>query len=177
LRLAEQTAVVEALIFASEKPLTLGQIAELIDLPVSRAGEVVDRVRRNFDEISGHGMFLAEVAGGFQFRTRPEMAFWIKKLQKTRPLRLSTAALEILAIVAYRQPLTRAAIEQIRGVDCGGTLRHLLEKKLIRVAGKKESPGRPLLYATTDGFLEVFGLRNLEELPDPRQIDQLFSTG
>jgi segregation and condensation protein B len=159
LRLAEQTAVVEALIFASEKPLTLGQIAELIDLPVSRAGEVVDRVRRNFDEISGHGMFLAEVAGGFQFRTRPEMAFWIKKLQKTRPLRLSTAALEIL------------------GVDCGGTLRHLLEKKLIRVAGKKESPGRPLLYATTDGFLEVFGLRNLEELPDPRQIDQLFSTG
>ncbi|MBN2427964.1 MAG: SMC-Scp complex subunit ScpB [Deltaproteobacteria bacterium] len=173
--ITELTAIVEALIFSSEKPLKIAQIAELIDLPVGRTAEVVDRIRRNFEECPSHGLFLAEVADGFQFRTRPALAFWIKKLQKAKPLRLSTAALEILAIIAYRQPLTRASVEQIRGVDCGGTLKNLLEKKLIRIAGKKEGPGRPLLYATTDSFLEVFGLRNLEELPDLKQIDQLFS--
>ena len=173
--IAELTAVVEALIFSSEKPLRIDQLAELIDFPVGPTAEIVDRIRRNFEESASHGLFLAEVADGFQFRTRPALAFWIKKLQKTRPLRLSAAALEILAIIAYRQPLTRASVEQIRGVDCGGTLKNLLEKKLIRISGKKEGPGRPLLYATTASFLEVFGLRNLEELPDLKQIDQLFS--
>lgn len=172
---AELTAVVEALIFASDKPLKVDQIADLLDLTLPRAAEVVGRIQRKFTESPSHGFFLAEVADGFQFRTRRELAFWIKKLQKARPLRLSTAALEILAIIAYRQPLTRASVEQIRGVDCGGTLKNLLEKKLIRIAGKKEAPGRPLLYATTDVFLEVFGLRNLEELPDLKQIDQLFA--
>ncbi len=171
----ELTAIVEALVFASEKPLGVDQIAAVVDLPSPEVVEIVRVIQEKFRENLSHGFFLAEVADGFQFRTRSELAFWIKKLHKTRPLRLSTAALEILAIIAYRQPLTRASVEQVRGVDCGGALKNLLEKKLIRVVGRKEAPGRPLLYATTDNFLEVFGLRNLEELPDLKQIDQLFS--
>jgi segregation and condensation protein B len=173
---SELTAIVEALIFASEKPLKVDQIAALVDSTSLQVAEIIKQIEEKFRSGHTNGFFLAEVADGFQFRTRPELAFWIKKLHRSRPLRLSTAALEILAIIAYRQPLTRASVEQIRGVDCGGTLKNLLEKKLIRIAGKKDSPGRPLLYATTDVFLEVFGLRNLEELPDLKQIDQLFAS-
>lgn len=168
-------AIVEALIFASEKPLTTAEIAGLADVTPAAAAEAIRAIAEKFRSNPCHGIFLAEIADGYQFRTRPELAFWIKKLYRSRPLRLSRAALEILAIIAYRQPLTRASIEGIRGVDCGGTLKNLLEKKIIRIAGKKDAPGKPLLYATSDIFLEIFGLRNLEELPDMKQIDELFA--
>jgi segregation and condensation protein B len=116
---------------------------------------------------------LKEVAGGYQFRTRPEHTEWIKKLIQPRPPRLSKAALETLAIIAYKQPLIRSDIEHIRGVDCGGVIRALLERKLIRVLGRKEIPGRPLIYATTKRFLEVFDLKDLKDLPTPKEIDEM----
>jgi segregation and condensation protein B len=113
---------------------------------------------------SARGFTLVEVAEGFQFRTRPEYAEWIKKLKKTKPLALSQPGLETLAIIAYKQPIVRGEVEKIRGVDSGGVLRTLLERKLIRILGKKDVPGKPLVYGTSKQFLEMFGL-NLEPLP------------
>jgi segregation and condensation protein B len=119
------------------------------------------------------GFLLKEVAGGYQFRTSSEHTEWIKKLIQPRPPRLSKAALETLAIIAYKQPLIRSDIEHIRGVDCGGVIRVLLERNLVRVLGRKEIPGRPLIYATTKRFLEVFDLKDLKDLPTPKEIDEM----
>ena len=121
------------------------------------------------------GFYLSPVAGGYQIRTRPEYSEWIKRLLQPKPQRLSKAALETLAIIAYKQPVIRADIEHLRGVDCGGVLRVLLERKFIRVLGRKEIPGRPLIYATTKRFLEVFGLKNLKDLPTPKEIEEFGS--
>jgi len=169
----ELLAVVECVIFAAEKPIKASQIAEIVDKERSIVHQAVDELRKRYDSAGG-GIELAGVGGGYQFRTRPEFAFWIKRSQKKRTFRLSRAALEILAIAAYRQPVTRGDLERVRGVDCDGALRTLLEKSLLRVAGKKDAPGRPLLYGTTPYFLEVFGLSGLDELPDLKQIKELF---
>ncbi|MBN1142390.1 MAG: SMC-Scp complex subunit ScpB [Deltaproteobacteria bacterium] len=173
---AELAAVIESLIFAAEKPLRLGQISELMEVDRNSVQAALNVLDEKYNRLPG-GIQLAEVAEGFQFRTRPEYAFWVRRAQKRRMFRLSRAALEILAIVAYRQPITRGEMEQIRGVDCDGALRTLLEKKMVRLCGKKEAPGRPLLYGTSSFFLETFGLRDLKELPDLRQIQQLFPEG
>jgi segregation and condensation protein B len=122
------------------------------------------------------GFYLNPVAGGYQIRTRPEYMEYIKRLLQPKPQRLSKAALEALAIIAYKQPVIRADIEHLRGVDCGGVLRVLLERKFIRVLGRKEIPGRPLIYATTKRFLEVFGLKNLKDLPTPKEIEEFGSS-
>jgi segregation and condensation protein B len=121
------------------------------------------------------GFYLNQVAGGYQIRTRSEYMQWIKLLLQPKPLRLSKAALETLAIIAYKQPVIRSDVEHIRGVDCGGVLRVLLERKFIRVLGRKEIPGRPLIYATTKRFLEVFDLKNLKDLPTPKEIEEFGS--
>ena len=121
------------------------------------------------------GFFLNQVAGGYQIRTRPEYMEWIKRLLQPKPMRLSKAALETLAIIAYKQPVIRSDVEHIRGVDCGGVLRVLLERKFIRVLGRKEIAGRPLIYATTKRFLEVFDLKNLKDLPTPKEIEEFGS--
>jgi segregation and condensation protein B len=118
-----------------------------------------------------------EVAGGYQLRSLPEFAPYLKQIQTTRPLRLSPAALETLAVVAYRQPVTRAEIEQIRGVDAGAVLRGLLDRHLVRIAGHREVPGRPIVYATSRRFLEVFGLAKLGDLPTLRAIEALAEAG
>src|SRR5262249_24564625 len=116
---------------------------------------------------------IEEIGGGYQLRTLPELAPWLAELQPAPPLRLSRPALETLAIVAYKQPLTRAEIEQVRGVDVGAVLRSLLERRLVRITGHREVPGRPILYATTRRFLEVFGLAELADLPTLREIEEL----
>jgi segregation and condensation protein B len=121
----------------------------------------------------GGGFYLDEVAGGYQIRTRPRYTDWIKKLIQPKPLRLSKPALETLVIIAYKQPIIRSDIEHLRGVDCGGVIRVLLERKLIRVLGRKEIAGRPLIYATTKRFLEIFDLKNLRDLPTPKEIEEL----
>jgi segregation and condensation protein B len=115
-------------------------------------------------------MELTEIAGGYQFRTKPLWAGWVNRLKKTKAVRLSQAALETLAIVAYRQPIIRPAIEEIRGVDSGSVLHTLLEKGLIKIMGRKDLPGRPIVYGTTKAFLELFSLNTLSDLPTLREI-------
>ena len=116
---------------------------------------------------------VEKVAGGYQFRTKVEYAPWIRRLKKVRPIRLSRAALETLAIVAYRQPVSRAEVEEIRGVDSGWVIASLMDKGLIRPVGRKSTPGRPLLYGTTKKFLEVFGLKDLKDLPTLKEMESL----
>jgi len=119
------------------------------------------------------GIFIREVAHGYQFCTKTEYASWMQKFRKSKPYHLSQPMLETLAIVTYKQPITKAEIEVVRGVDCTGVMRSLLEKKLIAILGRKDVIGRPFLYGTTSKFLEVFGLENLANLPPIEKIDQL----
>jgi segregation and condensation protein B len=132
----------------------------------------VAELGREYEEL-GRAFEIWEVAGGYQLRTRPEYASYLRLLHRERPLRLSRAALETLAVVAYRQPVTRAEVEAVRGVEADAVIRSLLERQLVRVAGHREVPGRPMLYATTKRFLEVFGLGELDDLPTLREMEEL----
>jgi segregation and condensation protein B len=165
-------ALIESLIFAADAPVRSHRLAEVL-------GEDVRIVSDHLQDLIGEyrdlrrGFLLEEVAEGYQFRTRPEFAEWIRAMQKSRPFRFSRAALETLAIVAYRQPITRSEIEYLRGVDSGGVLRTLLDRHLVRILGKKDIPGRPLIYGTSREFLEFFGLRNLTDLPTLKEFNGL----
>ncbi len=157
--------ILEALLFAAGEPLTLARLADVVPGPTrgELRAALIELAARS--ERDGRGIRLVEVAGGYQFRTDPQHAEWVRRLFQQRPWRLTRATLDTLAIVAYRQPITRAEIEAIRGVDADSVLASLLSRKLIKIVGRKEVIGRPLLYATTRQFLEVFGLRDLTELP------------
>ena len=165
--------IIESLLFVAEDPLTIDSIKKVLDSTDSNAiRNVLNELSSEYEARKG-GFFLREVAGGYQIRTRPEYSQWIRRLLRPNPLRLSNAALETLAIVAYKQPVIRSDIEHLRGVDCGGILRMLLERKLIRVVGRKEIPGRPIIYTTTKKFLELFELKDLKALPSPKEIEEL----
>lgn len=169
----EKSTILEALIFASEVPLTLERAAEILsDAERKEVATLLDELVHQY-EVRGGGICLVEVAGGYQFRTRQEMAPWIRKLKAARPAMLSPAALETLAVVAYRQPLVKSEIDRIRGVDASGALKGLLDKKLVRIVGRKDVPGKPIIYGTTKKFLEVFNLRDLSELPTLRELKDL----
>lgn len=165
--------IIESLLFVSETPLTMDRLKSIL------AGEETAGIRAAIDALIADyerrdgGFLLKQVAGGYQFRTQGRYNEWIKRLIKPNAPRLSKAALETLAIIAYNQPIIRSDIESIRGVDSGGVLRMLMERKLIRVLGRKEIPGRPLIYATTKYFLEVFELKDLKDLPTPKEIEEL----
>jgi segregation and condensation protein B len=163
---ARVKAVIEALLFCSERPVTAARLAELAGAADGRqARAVVLELKREYDE-QGRAFGIEEIAGGFQLLTRPQFAPHVSKLHSRQQQEsLTKAALETLAIVAYRQPITRAAVEDIRGVQSGHLLRALTEKRLLRVVGKSDELGRPLLYGTTRYFLEAFGLRSLGDLP------------
>ena len=165
--------IIESLLFVAEDPLTIDSIKKVLDSTDSNEIRNVLNELSSEYEVRKGGFFLREVAGGYQIRTRPEYSQWIKRLLRPNPLRLSNAALETLAIVAYKQPVIRSDIEHLRGVDCGGILRMLLERKLIRVVGRKEIPGRPMIYTTTKKFLELFELKDLRDLPSPKEIEEL----
>ncbi|MDQ6887717.1 MAG: SMC-Scp complex subunit ScpB [Gemmatimonadota bacterium] len=158
--------LLEAALFASGRPLAIEELAALDDDSSPAAVQMaLDELRGHYDS-EGHGVELVELGGGWQILTRPEYTETIERAQlASRPARLSSAALETLAIIAYRQPLGRGEIEEIRGVSVGGMLKTLLERGLIDVVGRAEGIGRPLLYGTTGFFLEQFALRHLEELP------------
>jgi segregation and condensation protein B len=169
----QQRRIVEAILIATPEPISPARIAEV--LPRCNPSQVRAIVRDlNAEYVERHAAFeIWEVAGGFQIRSLPEFAPYLRQLQGTRPLRLSQAALESLAVIAYRQPVTRAEIEHVRGVDAGAVLRSLLERDLIRVAGHREVPGRPIVYGTSRRFLEVFGLAKLADLPSLREVTEL----
>lgn len=165
--------IIESMLFVSEDPLTIDRIKNVLAFADTK--EIRNALKVLLDEYESRkgGFFLHEVAGGYQIRTRPEYTEWIKRLVKPNPRRISKASLETLAIIAYKQPVIRSDIEHIRGVDCGGVIRMLLERKLVRVLGRKKIPGRPLIYATTKQFLETFDLKDLKDLPTPKEIEDL----
>jgi len=166
-------AVIEALIFASETPLTLEKICIILsNVEKTEIKEAFEKLVLEYNERQG-GIYLQEVAGGFQFRTCSEFSQWVKKLKSTKPHSLSPAAMETLAIVAYKQPIVKSEIESIRGVDVGAPLKGLLDKKLIRIVGRKDVPGKPIIYGTTRKFLEVFNLKDLMDLPNLRELKEL----
>ncbi|MFA5356449.1 MAG: SMC-Scp complex subunit ScpB [Candidatus Omnitrophota bacterium] len=159
-------AAIEALLFSSEKPLMLEQLKPALDnLPADEIRNNIGQLKEEY-ESSGRGMRIVEVAGGFQMVTAPAFASFLRKLYKQRRAeKLSTPALETLAIIAYKQPITRLEIESIRNVNIDGMMKTFLDKGLIRVSGRKKAPGRPRVYGTTRQFLEHFGLKSLDELP------------
>jgi segregation and condensation protein B len=168
--------ILEALIFVSEQPISLDKMAGVLpDCPRKKLKELLAELAQDYEE-RGAALEIVEVAHGYQFRTRAEFAPWLGRLQQQKFARLSRAALEALAIVAYRQPVTRAETESIRGVDSGAVLGTLLERGLLRILGRKEVPGRPILYGTTQEFLELFGLKNLKDLPTLREIKDMVET-
>lgn len=169
----QKRRIVEGIVLGSPDPITPSRIAELI--PRCNPSQVRGFVKElNEEYVEQRRAFeIWEVAGGFQLRTLPEFSPYLRQIQKTRPLRLSPAALETLSVIAYRQPVTRAEVEHVRSVDAGPVVRSLLERGLIRIAGHREVPGRPMVYATTRRFLEVFGLGKLGDLPALRDLAEL----
>ena len=168
--LSHLRGLVEALVFAADKPLRAREVARLASAPVAQVKELLGDLAAFYAD---RGVILAEIAGGWAFRTQPQYAPFVRELSSERPVRLSRAQIETLAIVAYRQPVTRPEIDEIRGVDSGATLKLLLERELLRILGKKEEPGRPMLYGTTTKFLEFFNLKALSDLPTLREFTEL----
>jgi len=173
----ELATILEGIIFAADNPVSVPEMLEVLgrsdEKPLRRA---LDELERRLEE-SGSGLQLEQVAGGFRLTTRSEVGEWVRRLYRFRNRRrLTPAALETLAIVAYRQPITGPEIQQLRGVDPGGTLGGLLERRLIRILGRKKVVGRPLLYGTTRDFLMHFGLNSLEDLPSLDAFESLLST-
>jgi segregation and condensation protein B len=165
---------IEALIFASDFPLSEKKIAEILeDVTEDDVTEILIELRKEFQELD-RGFLLEKVAGGYEFITRKEYAGIINRLMAgRRKNRLSRAGLETLALIAYNQPITRLDIEKVRGVDSGGPLRTLLERKLISIAGREKTPGRPLIYKTTDEFLRYLGLDSMDDLPKTEEIEDI----
>jgi segregation and condensation protein B len=166
-------AIIECIIFTAESALSQDRLCEMLaeferdDIKVALKDLV------NVYEERDGGVQLVEVAGGWQFRTRPGFQHYVTRHIKAKSAKFSQSALETLAIVAYRQPITRAEVEHLRGVDCGGVLKSLLEKRLVKILGKKDIPGRPLIYGTSKEFLEIFGLKDLKSLPTLKEIQAL----
>jgi len=165
-------AAVESLLFLAERPLSREELHQATGLEMQRIGKALDELGGRYREgISG--VVLHEVASGFQLRTSPDTSEFARRFLRVKPQRLTRAALETLAIVAYRQPVTRPEIEEIRGVDTGAVLKALLERRLVKILGRKEEPGRPILYGTTREFLEFFALKDLASLPTLREFQEL----
>lgn len=165
--------IIEALLFATDKPLPLNVLAEVIEKPVSEIKEGLEKLDSKLKGTEAP-IKLEQIAGGYQLVTYPEYAQYIKKLYKNKLLaRLSKPALEVLAIIAYKQPVTKQEVELIRGVNSDGVYHTLLERKLIKIVGRKDSPGRPLLYGTTKEFLQYLGINSLDDLPKMEEVKNI----
>jgi len=169
-------SIIEAMVFVAEEPITEKAMASALEpdgVEKSELREALAEIRAAWNDNGGGGLQLVEVAGGYQFRTKEAVAEWVKRLCASKPMKLSPAALETMAIIAYRQPIVRAEIEHVRGVDSGGVLKKLMERRLIRIVGKRDEPGQPLIYGTTSEFLELFNLANLSDLPPLADLKDL----
>lgn len=167
-------ATFEALLFVSHDPITLDKLVSVLEgVPKATLKTTMQTLQAEYDQL-GRGLQITEVAGGFVMATRPEQSEAIKRLSKVKPsTKLSRSALESLAIISYKQPITRVEIEKIRGVETSGVLRTLLDQKLIRIVGRQDVPGRPMLYGTGKQFLQRFGLRDLRDLPPLKELKDL----
>jgi segregation and condensation protein B len=170
----ELKAILEAMLFVSSEPLSVTRFVSVLgDVTKAEVERVLQALGEELEQ-EGRGVRLAEVAGGYRLVTKQEYATWIKRLDKAKSTaKLSRSALESLAIIAYKQPIVRSEIEEIRGVETSGVVRTLLERKLVRIVGRKEVPGRPIMYGTTKYFLEHFGLNDLSQLPPLREFKEL----
>ena len=169
----EDILIIEALLFATPHPLTQKQVNQIFDTDPPNLNNIISELNIKY-QAENHAFEIQTIAGGYQINSKPEFELWIRRLlNKTGKLYLSTAALESLAVIAYKQPVNRFEIESIRGVDCSGVLKTLLSKKLVCIKGRDDGPGRPLLYGTTDDFLEAFGLGKISEIPKLKEIDEL----
>ena len=166
------TEVIETLLFVTPRALTIQQLKDLVGLEPStkELRQAVQKLNLEY-ELTGRVFRIEEVAGGFQMRTVSRVREWIRKVDAIKPFRLTPANLETLSMVAYKQPVTRAQIEFLRGVDSSSTLRTLLQRRLVRISGRAELPGKPTLYSTTKTFLEVFSLQSLKDLPTLAELD------
>jgi len=171
---AQLRAVLEAIVYVAEEPLTAAQIAAALNQPADRVREMLDQLMAEFDK-SEHGVCVREVAGGYKMATKPEHHEAVREFAKSlkTPLKLSLPALETLAVIAYKQPVTTPEILEIRGVQGGGVLKTLLDRKLIAEAGRKNVIGKPILYKTTKEFLIQFGLKDLSELPSLKEFEEI----
>jgi segregation and condensation protein B len=164
--------IVESLLFVTDKPLSVDQLFESTGIDREKIEAALDKLAGTLrDGVSG--IVLHEVAGGWQLRTDPGSSEYVRRFLRVKPQRLTRAAVETLAIIAYRQPVTRPEVEDIRGVDCGAVIKALLDRRLIKILGKKEEVGRPILYGTTREFLEFFALKDLASLPTLREFHEL----
>jgi segregation and condensation protein B len=165
--------VIECIIFVSEKPLSIQRLLKV--LPEAKKSEITECIEELISEWNSldRGFRLHEVANSYQFRTNSDFSNEIIRFKAIKPFRLSRAALEALAIIAYNQPITRLEVDQIRGVDSTGVIALLLEKRLIEISGRKEVIGRPFLYQTTNEFLETFGLKNMRDLPSLKELEEI----
>jgi segregation and condensation protein B len=169
-------SIVEAMIFVSEEPITENTLFVALGedgVDKDTLKDCIAAIEADFNGNPERGLKLSSVAGGYQFRTKEACAPWLKRLNVPKPMRLSAPALETLAIIAYKQPIVRSEIEKIRGVDTGGVLKTLLERRLLKIVGRRDEPGQPLLYGTTKEFLEIFNLSTLKELPTLRDVEDL----
>ena len=169
----EIKSILESLLFVADVPQSVQRLAEVIDATDRKTIQEILAELQNELDAQNRGVRLVEVAGGYQLRTPKTNAEWVKKFLGGRPARMGKATLETLAIVAYRQPITKAEIEAIRGVDVDGVVTTLLERSLIRAVARKDVPGRPFLYATTPEFLQLFNLKDLSELPPLKEMEEL----
>lgn len=166
--------ILESIIFVSKYPVTVRELSDYLkDVERKDVAQAIKELEKRWEKAE-RSFTLVSVAGGYQFRTRPEYSDYIVEFNKEiKKFRLSKPALEVLAIIAYRQPVTKIEVEKIRGVDCSSSVGLLLDKKFVEIAGRKDVPGKPFLYKTTDLFLETFGLRNLRELPTVKEIEKI----
>lgn len=168
----QKAALIEAILFANGEPLGVSRIRQVTGLPEKEVQDILESISMKF-EIEDSGFRLVNVGGKYQFRTVQQFAPFVRLLKSSGPKKLSPAALETLAIVAYRQPIVKSDVEKIRGVDATPTLKTLLERRMIKIVGHKAAVGQPALYGTTDLFLKIFGLSSLNELPSLRDLKEL----
>jgi len=169
----EQLEILEALLFASPEPLNQSRVNLIFVDEAPQLTHLIPKLQTIFID-EGRPIEIQEIAGGYQMTTRTEYEIWVRRLlHKSGKLTLSQAALETLAIIAYKQPVNRFEVEAVRGVDCSGVLKTILDRNLIKIKGRDEGPGRPLLYATTDTFLEYFGLNRISDMPKLKEIMEL----
>lgn len=170
----ELKSAIEAILFIAGSPLSVDRFKNLFEDSTQEQIEAqLAALKHDYDD-RGAGIMLAEIAGGYQLATRPELATWLRKFRSVKvSTKLSKPALETLAIVAYKQPITRTEAEAIRGVNIGGIMRNLMERRLVKIVGKKDVPGKPLLYGTTPEFLQYFGLKDLSALPTLKEFQEL----
>ena len=166
-------AILESLLLAADGPVSADRLRDAVgEIPRKEVTDALGELRREYEE-AGRGLRLAEVANGYQLRTPGEHAEFVRRLTAVKPVRVSRATLETLAIIAYRQPVTRAEIEEIRGVNVDGVVSTLLERRMIRIVARKDVAGKPFLYGTTGEFLEAFNLKDLKSLPTLQEMEEL----